>query len=118
MSFTTGLLSSSALEAFQFSDSPLAWSTESDAFLSTIYWSMVYGYEEIYGPLDEDLADRVYGEFSVMATGLRVPPDMWPKDRKEFQIYWNRAIDILHRALVPVCRISSCSTSSSPCANK
>lgn len=62
---------------------------------ATIYWSMVYGYEEIYGPLDEEFADRVYREFSVMATGLHVPPEMWPKDRKEFQIYWDKAIDDL-----------------------
>ncbi|KAJ5937917.1 hypothetical protein N7454_004259 [Penicillium verhagenii] len=62
---------------------------------ATIYWSMVYGYEEIYGPLGEDFADQVYKEFSVMATGLRVPPDKWPKDRTEFKEYWDRTIDEL-----------------------
>ncbi|KAL6853035.1 hypothetical protein ACO1O0_007586 [Amphichorda felina] len=62
---------------------------------STIYWSFICGYEDIYGPLDDDTADRVYREFSVMATGLRVPPDMWPRDREEFKAYFDRTINEL-----------------------
>ncbi|KAI1341458.1 hypothetical protein F5Y15DRAFT_431204 [Xylariaceae sp. FL0016] len=56
---------------------------------ATMYWSLVLGYEEVYGKLDDDVADQVYEEFSVMATGLRVPPDKWPKDRNAFQAYWD-----------------------------
>ena len=62
---------------------------------ATIYWSLVAGYEDMYGPLDDDFADRVYKEFSVMATGLRVPPDMWPKDRDAFRVYWDRTVNEL-----------------------
>lgn len=62
---------------------------------ATIYWSMVVGYENVYGKLEDKMADQVYREFSVMATGLRVPPEMWPKDRQEFQVYWDRTINEL-----------------------
>ncbi|KAI0470093.1 hypothetical protein GGR56DRAFT_661016 [Xylariaceae sp. FL0804] len=59
---------------------------------ATMYWSLVLGYEEVYGPLDDDAADRVYREFSVYATGLRVPPEKWPKDRRAFGEYWDEAL--------------------------
>lgn len=62
---------------------------------ATIYWSMVESYEMVFGKLDKERADRVYTEFSVMATSLRVPPEKWPKNREEFKVYWDRMIDNL-----------------------
>lgn len=59
---------------------------------ATTYWSLVVGYEEIFGKLDDETADQAYKEFSVMATGLRVPPEKWPKDRKAFQEYWDNTV--------------------------
>ncbi|ETS82877.1 hypothetical protein PFICI_04753 [Pestalotiopsis fici W106-1] len=59
---------------------------------ATMYWSLITGYEEIFGKLDEDMAEQAYKEFSVMATGLRVPPGRWPKDRRAFQEYWDKTI--------------------------
>ncbi|KAH8671732.1 hypothetical protein BX600DRAFT_459601 [Xylariales sp. PMI_506] len=59
---------------------------------ATMYWSLVLGYEQTYGKLNEATADKVYREFSVYATGLRVPPERWPKDRQAFQEYWEKAI--------------------------
>ncbi|KAF3026699.1 hypothetical protein E8E14_014656 [Neopestalotiopsis sp. 37M] len=38
---------------------------------ATTYWSLITGYEEIFGKLDDETADQAYKEFSVMATGLR-----------------------------------------------
>ncbi|KAI1874973.1 uncharacterized protein JN550_002402 [Neoarthrinium moseri] len=62
---------------------------------ATTYWSLIVGYEEVFGKLDDKTADRAYKEFSVMATGLRVPPDKWPKDRRAFQEYWDKTISEL-----------------------
>lgn len=62
---------------------------------ATIYWSMVQSYELIFGRLDEERAERVYREFSVMATALRVPPEKWPKDRQAFKAYWDEAVNNL-----------------------
>jgi uncharacterized protein (DUF2236 family) len=59
---------------------------------ATTYWSLQLGYEETYGKLDEETADKVYQEFSVMATGLRVPPEKWPKDRAAFAEYWDKTV--------------------------
>lgn len=59
---------------------------------ATTYWSLVTGYEETFGQLANETADQAYKEFSVMATGLRVPPERWPKDRQAFQEYWDNTI--------------------------
>jgi len=62
---------------------------------ATIYWSMVESYQLVFGKLDEERADRVFKEFSVMATALRVPPEKWPKDREAFKVYWDYMIEHL-----------------------
>jgi uncharacterized protein (DUF2236 family) len=59
---------------------------------ATMYWSMIESYEMVFGKLDEERADRVYKEFSVMATALRVPPEKWPSDRDAFNVYWDDMI--------------------------
>lgn len=62
---------------------------------ATIYWSMVESYEMVFGKLDDERGERVYREFSVMATALRVPPEKWPKDRAAFKVYWDEAVNNL-----------------------
>lgn len=62
---------------------------------ATIYWSLVTGYEMVFGELDEKRAERVYKEFSVMATALRVPPEKWPRDREAFKVYWESMLPTL-----------------------
>jgi len=59
---------------------------------ATIYWTMVKSYELTFGKLDEVRAEKVYREYSVMATALRVPPEKWPKDREAFGVYWDEMI--------------------------
>lgn len=59
---------------------------------ATIYWSLIVSYEEVFGRLDDETADQAYKEFSVYATGLRVPAEMWPKDRAAFQEYFDKTI--------------------------
>jgi uncharacterized protein (DUF2236 family) len=60
---------------------------------ATIYWSLLTGYEEVLGKLDSQAADQVYKEFSIMATGLRVP--LPPADRLAFREYWDKTVSEL-----------------------
>lgn len=55
---------------------------------ATMYWSLALGYELMYGKMCDCMADQMYKESSVFATGLHVPPEKWPKDRKAFEEYW------------------------------
>ncbi|KAL4957091.1 hypothetical protein BDW69DRAFT_201969 [Aspergillus filifer] len=59
----------------------------------TIYASMVGMYELIYGPLPPEMAERVFQAFSVMGTSLQVPKEMWPKNLKEFRMYWRDMVE-------------------------
>lgn len=62
---------------------------------ATIYWSMVESYQMVFGKLDDERAERVYQEFSVMATALRVPPEKWPNNCQAFKKYWDDAVSKL-----------------------
>jgi uncharacterized protein (DUF2236 family) len=62
---------------------------------ATIYWSMVKSYELVFGELDPERAERVYREFSVMATALRVPAEKWPQDLEAFQVCWDETVSNL-----------------------
>ena len=62
---------------------------------ATLYAAGVDIYEKILGKLDSATAEKVYEEYSVMATSLRVPPEMWPKNRKAFWEYWDEKIATL-----------------------
>lgn len=59
---------------------------------ATTYWSLIESYQACYGRFADETAERLHKEFSVMATALHVPPEMWPKDRKAFQVYWDEQI--------------------------
>jgi len=56
---------------------------------ATLYAAGVDIYEKFFGKLDEATAERVFQEYAVLATSLRVPPGMWPENRKKFWEYWD-----------------------------
>jgi len=62
---------------------------------ATLYACGLDIYEKIFGKLDNVTAEKVYQEYSVMATSLRVPPEMWPKTREDFWAYWDEKIETL-----------------------
>lgn len=62
---------------------------------ATLYAAGVDIYEKMFGKLGPAEAEQVYKEYSVMATSLRVPPEMWPKSRQEFWAYWDEKIETL-----------------------
>ncbi|KAF9889384.1 hypothetical protein FE257_007494 [Aspergillus nanangensis] len=59
---------------------------------ATLYAVGINIYEDVFGRIGEDKGERLYREYAVLATSLRVPPDMWPKDREAFWVYWDEQI--------------------------
>jgi uncharacterized protein (DUF2236 family) len=62
---------------------------------ATLYGAGTEIYEKFFGKIDDTFADRTYREYSVLATSLRVPPDMWPANRAAFWKYWDDKINTL-----------------------
>lgn len=62
---------------------------------ATLYDTAILLYEELFGPLDAGVADKVYGQYAVLGTALQVPAELWPADRAAFRSYWEHAVDTL-----------------------
>ena len=62
---------------------------------ATLYDTAVLVYEELFGPLDAAMAEKVYEQYAVLGTALQVPAGVWPADRAAFRAYWQRMIDTL-----------------------
>lgn len=52
-------------------------------------------YQRIFGFFDETTAEKIYREYALLAVSLRVPPELWPKTRKDFWAYWNKECETL-----------------------
>jgi uncharacterized protein (DUF2236 family) len=59
---------------------------------ATLYAAAVDIYEKIFGKLDYATSEAVYQQYSVLASSLRVPPELWPKTRKDFWEYWDNSL--------------------------
>ena len=59
---------------------------------ATLYATSVDIYGKVFGKLDEAKDDIIYQQYAVLATTLRVPPEMWPANRKAFWEYWDSMI--------------------------
>ncbi|KAL4736077.1 hypothetical protein BDV11DRAFT_173252 [Aspergillus similis] len=59
---------------------------------ATLYAVGVDLYESIFGELDEETAEQAYREYVVLGASLRVPVEMWPKDREAFWVYWDEQL--------------------------
>jgi uncharacterized protein (DUF2236 family) len=62
---------------------------------ATLYAAGTEIYEKFFGNVDETRADEIYREYSVLASSLRVPPEMWPVDRAAFWAYFNHKVETL-----------------------
>ncbi|KAH8699233.1 hypothetical protein BGW36DRAFT_377544 [Talaromyces proteolyticus] len=62
---------------------------------ATLYAVGIDLYQRIFGDLDEETSEKIYREYAILAVSLRVPPSMWPKDRKSFWQYWDEQIQTL-----------------------
>ncbi|MFB0833566.1 oxygenase MpaB family protein [Arthrobacter halodurans] len=54
---------------------------------ATLYDSATLVREAVLPPLGEDEAERLYRDYALLATALRMPPDLWPPTREDFARY-------------------------------
>ncbi|KAL4925691.1 oxygenase MpaB family protein [Aspergillus undulatus] len=59
---------------------------------ATLYAVGIDLYEQIFGVMDEEKAEQTYREYVVLGASLRVPLEMWPKDREAFWTYWDEQL--------------------------
>ncbi len=62
---------------------------------ATLYDTALLVYQELFGPLDPAVADKVYEQYAVLGTALQVPAGSWPADRAAFSAYWHHMVDTL-----------------------
>lgn len=61
-----------------------------------LYKGAVDVYRLFIGEMDEETAERHYGEGMSLGTTLQVPAEMWPKDRAAFDRYWQESLARVH----------------------
>ncbi|KAI0178136.1 hypothetical protein BJ166DRAFT_600764 [Pestalotiopsis sp. NC0098] len=60
---------------------------------ATLYATGLSVYERVFGKIkDEQLHEKIYREYSILACALQVPPEMWPRTRRDFWAYWDHEI--------------------------
>jgi uncharacterized protein (DUF2236 family) len=59
---------------------------------ATLYDSAITMRELVFGPLDDATADELYQEYAILGTALQVPPELWPRDRAAFALYWRERL--------------------------
>lgn len=62
---------------------------------ATLYETALGLYERVFGPLPEQLGERVYRRYALVGTTLQMPAQRWPVDRVAFAAYWSTALDEL-----------------------
>lgn len=62
---------------------------------ATLYDTAATVRELVYGPLDEEFAERVYQDYAVLGTALQMPPELWPATRADFRRYFDEATSTL-----------------------
>ncbi|KAL4894995.1 hypothetical protein BDV59DRAFT_211857 [Aspergillus ambiguus] len=62
---------------------------------ATLYAVAIELYQEIFGEIDENIAERIYREYAILAVALRVRPEQWPADRKAFWVYWDEMVETM-----------------------
>jgi uncharacterized protein (DUF2236 family) len=62
---------------------------------ATLYDTALLVYEELFGPVEGPMVEKVYEQYAVLGTALQVPVGLWPADREAFGAYWRNMIDTL-----------------------
>ncbi|OAX83923.1 hypothetical protein ACJ72_01714 [Emergomyces africanus] len=62
---------------------------------ATLYAAGVGIYEKMFGPFDAKTSEKIYEEYSILATSLRVPSGKWPTGTRAFWNYWDAKIETM-----------------------
>jgi uncharacterized protein (DUF2236 family) len=62
---------------------------------ATLYQTAISIYEDVYQPLDPDVAESVYREYAILGTVLQMPESLWPATRADFDAYWAAQLALL-----------------------
>ena len=78
-------------------DSPVEYNAMNPELQLWVAACLYYGWEDIYervhGPLTGVERDTFYRQGMVVGTTLQMPAEMWPADREQFQVYWDRQVE-------------------------
>ncbi|MCL2612883.1 MAG: oxygenase MpaB family protein [Nocardioidaceae bacterium] len=58
-----------------------------------LYFGLVDTWEALHGPLDDELAERIYRQSDVLGTTLQMRPEQWPASRREFYDYFDERLE-------------------------
>jgi uncharacterized protein (DUF2236 family) len=87
-------------EVYSTPDSPVAYNAFDPALQlwvgACLYKGAVDVHRIFVGEMDDEEAERHYREGMALGTTLQVPPEMWPPDRKAFDMYWRESLDKVH----------------------
>lgn len=53
-----------------------------------LYFGLVDTWEKLHGPMEEELAERIYQQMAVLGTTLQMRREMWPATRADFYAYF------------------------------
>ncbi len=60
---------------------------------ATLYDTAQQVHELVFGPLDDNSADALYRQYSVIGTALQMPAALWPENRTAFRTWFDREIE-------------------------
>ncbi|KAI1815076.1 hypothetical protein GGS20DRAFT_364958 [Poronia punctata] len=61
---------------------------------ATLYATAIDVYQRIWGEIEDPTEqDAIYFEYSILASALQVPPEMWPPSRRAFWEYWDAKVE-------------------------
>ncbi|MGV9409010.1 oxygenase MpaB family protein [Nocardia sp. NPDC003693] len=63
---------------------------------ASIYIGFEDSYQLLHGKMDAEQAEAFYSTSATLGTTLQVREAMWPRNRAEFDIYWNEACEQVH----------------------
>jgi uncharacterized protein (DUF2236 family) len=62
---------------------------------ATLWDAAMQMHELAFGPLEPEVADRIYAEWVAVGASLQMPAELWPPDRAAFRRYWDAAVERL-----------------------
>lgn len=57
-----------------------------------LYFGLVDTWERLHGPVEEELAERIYQQMAVLGTTLQMRREQWPATREDFYAYFDERI--------------------------